>query len=193
MKTYKSYDEFKTFDRNLRKQGKEISDTYLSHVKSALNFFHTEGAHNIQILNDVLDTATAMRLQRNRIVDWVAQLAGHAVIKLDGGLFGFGKKLADVEYSDILDGVAVFFEQYPDWYSWKKEQEPEEYNALSAMQKLIKKLEKEAKTASEHHYSMVAGMIESFKEQLKVTPIAPDEVVEEEKEEEKDEVVAVAA
>lgn len=179
MKTYANYDEFKAFDRELRENGKKLSDEFLSHVKSALTFFHDAGNHNIQIINDVLDTASAMRLQRNRIVDWLAGLVGHEVGKLQGGKFGFMKKLENVEYAEIVANAAEHFEQFPDWYAFKPEQAPEEYNAINAIQKLIKKLTKEAEKASEHHYSALAETIEAFKKSLEVAPIVPDEVEDE--------------
>lgn len=185
MKTYQDYSEFKKADRVLREKGRAVADQYLAHVKDAVNFFHTTGNHNIQIVNDILDTASAMRLQRNRIVDWLEKLIGHEVVKLDGGKFGFGKKLEDTDYDDVVAGAPEHFQDYPDWYAWKKEADPEAYDAKTSMQKLIKRLVSDAKKAGAHHYSEVQAKLEEVAKSLEVMPIEQDEVQVEEEEAEK--------
>ena len=174
MKLYQDYAQFKADDRALREEGKSVSDRYLEHVKAALTFFHTTGNHNIQIVNDILDTATAMRLQRNRIVDWVSALVGHEVVKLDGGKFGFGKRLEDTDYEAVVALAPEHFEQYPDWYAFKKEADPEDFDAKKTVQQVIKKLNKAAKDLGEHDYATVSLMLVEVAKRLEVTPVEAD-------------------
>ncbi len=178
MKTYKTYNEFKTVDRQLRQQGKELSEVFLSHVKDALNFFHTTGSYNIQIVNDVLDTSSAMRLQRNRIVDWVAQLVGHEIIKLDGGKFGFGKKIVDTDYEEVAQAAGAFFEEYPDWYAYKAEHEPEGFEVEKASLKVKKYLESMAKKAKEGGYSAMSETLEAMRLTFETSPVMQADEVE---------------
>ena len=171
MKLFKDYAEFKAVDRNLRLKGKELSDEYLSHVKDALTFFHTTGNHNIQIVNDILDTASAMRLQRNRIVDWLYALVGHELVKVEGGRFGFGKKLETTDYEIVVSRAPDHFELYPDWYAWKKDPDPEEFDAKKTVQSVIKRLKNAAKDLGEHDYATVSLMLAEIAKRLETTPI----------------------
>lgn len=173
MKLYNDYSEFKADDRALREVMRMTSDDYLSHVKSAMTFFHTTGNHNIQIVNDVLDTASAGRLQRNRIVDWLAALVGHEVVKVPGDKFGFGKKLEESVYEEILDNAADYLEQYPDWYAFKPEQAPEEFDGLKTMSQLIKRVKTIADKYGKHDYAMLHAELTKIAEHLEVLPVQP--------------------
>lgn len=173
---FKSYDEFKKIDRELREQGAKLSDRFLTHIKEGLSFFHTEGNHNVQIINDMMDTASAMRLQRNRIIDWVSPMVGHEVVKLAGGLFGFGKKKDDIQYDDVVSKAPEHFAQFPDWYAWKPEAKPAEFDGIEDMRKLVKKLRAEAKKYTDNGYTSVGAMLTAEADKLQVVSIIPDSV-----------------
>jgi hypothetical protein len=172
---FTDYAQFKAADRKLREEMKMTSDEFLSHVKNSLTFFHTDGNHNVQIVNDVLDTASAGRLQRNRIVDWIAPIIGHEVIKLDGGKFGFGKKLEDVEYAEIVEKAPEHFVNYPDWYAWKPEPNPEEFDAKATVQKLVKRMLKDAKKLTEHEFKALGTELERFAQHVEVLPLESEQ------------------
>lgn len=171
MKIYADYKEFKTVDRAFRADFEKMSDKFISHFKDGLNFFHTEGNHNIQIVNDLLDTASAGRLQRNRIVDWSAALVGHEVVKVAGGRYGFGKKLEDSDYTQIVENAPDYFSLYPDWYAYKPESKPETFEPDVASVKFKKYLDKLAKDASSNGYDVMADLVTKFKKEFEVAPV----------------------
>jgi hypothetical protein len=176
-KKFHTYADFKASDRRLRKAVEKISGVYLNHVYHAVDFFMTDGSHNVQIINDILDTADAGRLARNRIVDWLSPIIGHESIKLAGGKYGFGKKLEEFDYS-LADPMG-HFKSFPDWYSFKPEKAPDAFNAKEAIEKELKRIKKLAETLKAQGYAVAGVTLETFADELELKPLL---IKEEEKE-----------
>lgn len=170
---FTSYENFKQADRRIRKAQDKISQIYLNHVYKSVDFWMGAGSRNIQIINDILDTASAGRLQRNRIVDWLAPIIGHETKKLTGGLYGFGAKLEDFDYS--LVDAGAHFKQFPDWYSFKPEQAPETFDAKEAIQKELKRIKNLAKKLMENGYNVAGVTLDTFADELDLQPILQKE------------------
>ena len=135
---YTTYADFKAEDRRVRKSVKMASDKFVNHAIKALDFFHTKGAYNIQIVNDIVDTAKAVRFQGASVAKWLKPVCGHV---LEKGVFG--AKAEGTVYADIDPGE--FFTKYPDWYAYAKGQPKAEFVAEESRDKLVKALETQAK------------------------------------------------
>lgn len=169
---FKSYEQFKAADRRLRKAGGKISDLFVGHVYRAVDYFlldkNEEGSsnYNIQIMNDILDTATRLRLPRNRIIDWLSPVVGHVVIKGEGGVFSFAGKREDTDYAVNRSNAMTHFEKFRDWNAFKPEQAPEAFEPVKHFDKLKKSLAKQIKTAHEAGANVYAGLLESMLQEL---------------------------
>lgn len=146
---YTDYATFKAEDRKVRKTLKGNSDRYVQHVMKALDCFHTGGNHNIQIVNDVLDTATAARFQRGKVAEWLEPVVGHELLK---GVFG--KKVEGLDYNTI--DFASHFESYGDWYAFSANQPRPEYDIAKDRDQLVKAIQSKMKRAEKNGYLKAA-------------------------------------
>lgn len=157
MSQFQSYEQFKKADRKLRGELAVSTKVFLSHVVQAVDFFHTEGNHNIQIINDVLDTASTARFPRNKICDWLKPLVGHKVVRdSETRRFEFGGKDADTRYDEIVEHAPEHFAKYPSWEEFSPESAPKAFEPEKLYSREIKRLMRQAEEMDEHGYGVAA-------------------------------------
>lgn len=144
MTDYIDYEGFKKYDRELRERGSIVVDELVNHCYKALGFFHAGGNYQINIVNDILDTASAMRFPRKTVGTWLQVMCGHELKGTGQGLC-FGKRKVDLEYSDVLDGIVQHIKDFPDWRGFKPEEEELPLDEILA--KLTKQIRKKLDSA----------------------------------------------
>lgn len=167
MSQYNTLQEFVQSDRKLRKSLESNSTDYLSHIKAGLTLFHTVGNHNVQIINDMLDTASAGKMPRNRIIDWLVPLVGHKVEKIEAGYFRFGGKKEDADYDAIVSGAPAFLTKYPTWEEYKKEADPAEFDAEKVLKREVKALSRKVEELTDAGYAEAANIMAQMRDMLK--------------------------
>lgn len=167
MSKYNTITDFVTADRKLRQSLESNSAEFLTHVKSGLELFHGKGNHNIQIVNDMLDTASAGRLPRNKIIDWLAPIVGHKVEKVDTGFFRFGSKKEDVTYEGIIAEAPVHFTNFPSWEEFKRAADPDAFEADKIVKRQISALTRKIQELTEHGYMAAAQALTVARDSLK--------------------------
>jgi hypothetical protein len=176
--SFTNFESFKIADRRLRKAMGKISGLYVNHTLKSIDFFMGNGSHNVQILNDLLDTATMGKLPRNRIIDWLAPVIPHIVKKGQGGIFTFGAKEEGRDYDPSL--AIEHFQKFPSWEIFKKEQAPDSFDPLTAIQKEIKRIKKLASDLEKGGYSIAGATFGQWADSLEIAPLLTKDAEEEE-------------
>lgn len=171
MTTYATLEQFKTADRRIRKALSRITgQIFLQHVMSSLDYFHTLSNRNIVVVNDLLDTATAGRLGRDKVARWLQPVVGHTLGKDAGGRVSFKGKQKGFDYDSI--NFSEHFSQFPDWTFWKNNPDEPEFDAEKVCQQMIKRLRKQAEQASDAGFSELAQQFGAIAEGIRMREYA---------------------
>ena len=166
---YTNMAQFKEDDVKIRAMGIATSEAILTHLKDGLEFFHGEGNHNIQIVNDVLDTADLSRYSPKKVGEWLQVLCGHKFSR-DSGAWCFSGKLPDTDYEQLVSEVPAFLVKHPDWRSYKAPVPEVEFDLVKSTDKAIKVLQTQMEKMLKNEYVNAAtelatmiGMLEADK------------------------------
>ncbi len=141
---YVDYAAFKVEDKLVRRNGVKSKERFVQHTIKALDCFHDGGNHNIQIINDIGETATVSGYQKKKVLEWLEPVVGHV---LDKNVFG--KKVEGLDYNTL--DLGAHFEAYADWYAFSKDN-PSDWAPDTSRDKLIKSLTAQSKKAEENGY-----------------------------------------
>lgn len=144
---------------NLKKRGKNFGDDFDQFVLSSICFFFEGGNKNIQIVNDLLEIAYAVKgINAARLVNYLREVIPHDIKKgKDTKEYAFTGKTADKEYD--YEMVRVFLNVNPVWSQYGKEDTLEDFDVADVQGKIVSYLKSRAKFAGENGAHGLANML----------------------------------
>lgn len=153
-------DKFDSTLRSIKKRGSKVTSEFTSIVVTGVQLYYGETNRNIQVINDLVDCAQALKgLRTKALVEYLSQVIPHSNGGTKGGHL-FGKMDKDLKAK--MDRTwTQFLLDNPVWHEYTDEKPPVPFDLVAFLKSIKGRIEK-AHTEG----NMDAAGLQTFKTEI---------------------------